>query len=192
MRDYEQLTGRPQLLIDLQQTTEVRVVERGLYLVQDVERAGSCDEERYQETDRHQSTFPSGQQRKALDLLPRRPRLDVNSGRQPVAGLGQDQPTFTAREESREHALERCRDIGIGLGEDPLDSVVDLDDDVEEVPPSLPQILQLLGEEPVSLLKRVELLQRKRVDPTQQAQFTLGGPQPLELLVAHIAHRLGL
>src|SRR5512133_1249226 len=165
MRDHQQLARRSQLLIDLQQPAKIGVVKGGLDLVQDVEGAGPRDEERDQKTDRHQRAFATGQQRKPLDLLAWRTGLDVYPRGQPVARFSQDQPTFAAWEEAREDALECRRDVGIRVREDLLHPVSDLDDDVEEVPARLPQVLELLGEELVSLLEGAELLQSQRVDP---------------------------
>ncbi len=78
-----------------------------------------------------------------------------------------------------------------GLGEDLLDALVDLLDDVEEVALGALEVLELGREEGVPLLERRELLERERVDPAEGLQAPLGPAQPLLLLVAHVGGRLG-
>ena len=123
----------PQLLVDLQQPAEVGVVERGLDLVEDVERRGAGLEQRHQERHRDQRPLATGEQREPLDLLAGRPGLDLDAGVEHVVGVGEHQPALAAREQPREGLLEGPLHVGVGLGEDLLDPGVDLADDVEEV-----------------------------------------------------------
>ena len=97
--DDDQLGGVPELAEDLQQPPQVGVVERGLDLVQDVERGRPGPEDRHYERDRGQRALPAGQQRQPLDLLARRPGLDLDPGDQQVVGLGKDQPALAAGEQ---------------------------------------------------------------------------------------------
>ena len=191
VRDDEQLGVLPELLVDLEQPAEVGVVERRLDLVEDVERRGAGLEERDEERHRHQGPLAAGEQREALDLLARRAGLDLDTGRQHVGGVGQHEPSLTAGEEPREGRVEGLGHVGVRLGEDLLDPLVDLADDVEEVLAGPTQVLELLGEELVPLLHGVELLERERVDPAEHRQLALGGLEPLLLLLAHERHRLG-
>ena len=88
-------------------------------------------------------------------------------------------------------ASKAVLDVGVGLGEDLLDPLVDLADDVEQVAAGALEVLELLGEELVPLLERRELLERQRVDPAELGQRPLGGAQPLGLLLAVEGHRRG-
>ena len=191
MGDDEQLGVLPQLLVDLQQPAEVGVVERGLDLVEDVERARARLEERHQEGHRHQRALSAGEQREPLDLLARGPGLDLDAGGEHVRGVGEHQPALPAGEEPRERRVEGLLDVGVGLAEDLLDPVVHVLDDLEEVLAGAAQVVELLGEELVTLLQRRELLQRQRVDLAQHRQRPLGGLEPLDLLLADEGDRLG-
>ena len=75
----------------------------------------------------------AGEQREPLDLLARRAGLDLDAGREHVAGVGEDQPALAAGEQPGEDPLELRRGVVEGLGEDLLDALVDLLDDVEQV-----------------------------------------------------------
>ena len=189
--DHEQLGVLAQLLVDLQQAAEVGVVERGLDLVEDVERRGPGLEERHQERHRDQRPLAAGEQREPLDLLARRPGLDLDAGGEHVAGVGEHETALAAGEEPGEGLVEGLLHVGVGLGEDLLDARVDLADDVEEVLAGALEVLELLGEELVPLLHRRELLERERVDPAEHRQRALGGAQPLDLLLAHERRGLG-
>ncbi len=75
-----------------------------------------------------------------------------------------------------------------GGGEDLLDPLVDLLDDVQEVLARGLEILQLLGQELVPLLQRRELLQRQRVDLAEREIVLLRLPEPAFLLLAVVGH----
>ena len=138
----------------------------------------------------HQGPLATGEQREPLDLLARRPRLDVEPGGEHVVRVGEDQPTLAAGEQPAEDPLELDRDIVVGLGEDPLDPLVDLADDVEQVALDRLRSSSWVGEERVPLLQRGELLQRQRVDPPERREPPLAAAQPLLLGLAHVG--LGL
>lgn len=184
VRDDDQLRGLLQLLHDPDQPLQVGVVERRLDLVHHVERTRPGLEDRHQHRHRGQRALPAGEQRQPLDLLARGPGLDVHARGEHVVGVGQDQPSLTAREQPAEDALELPGGVPEGLGEDLLDALVDLLDDLEQVGAGLLQVLQLLAEELVPLLQRRELLQRQRVDLAELLVGALGGLQPLLLLGA--------
>ena len=111
--------------------------------------------------------------------------------REHVVGVGEDEPPLAAGEEPLEDPLELLPGVVERLGEDLLDALVDLLDDVEQVALGALEVLELRGEEGVPLLERRELLERERVDPAQGLQPPLGLAQPLLLLLAHVGHRLG-
>src|SRR5690606_7389618 len=133
VRDDDQLGVLAQLREDLQQPAEVDVVERRLDLVHDVERAGSRLEDRDQQRDGGQRPLAAREQREPLDLLARRPRLHLEPGREHVVGVGEQPPALAAGEQPAEDALELARGVGERLGEDGLDALVDLADDLLEV-----------------------------------------------------------
>ena len=131
----------------VEQPAEVGVVERRLDLVHDVERARPRLEDGHQQGDRGQRALAAGQQRQPLDLLARRPGLDLDAGGEHVGRVGEDQAALAAGEQPREDALELAGRVVVGRGEDLLDPLVDLADDVEQVAAGLLQVLELLGEE---------------------------------------------
>ncbi len=69
-----------ELLHDPDQPLQVGVVERRLDLVHHVERARPGLEDRHQQRHGRQRPLAAGQQRQPLDLLARRPGLDVDAG----------------------------------------------------------------------------------------------------------------
>ena len=99
--------------------------------------------------------------------------------------VGEDEPPLTAGEEPLEDPLELDRGVLEGLGEDALDALVDLLDDVEQVALGVLEVLELLGEELVTLLEGRELLEGERVDAPQRVQLALGLAQPLLLGLTH-------
>src|SRR6266581_3670297 len=133
VRDDDQLGAFPQLLEDLQQPLQVRVVKRGLDLVKDVERRGPGFEDRDQEGDRGERPLAAGKQRQPLDLLARRPRLEVDAGAEHVVGLGQHQPALPAGEQRAEDLRELPRGVFVGGREHLLDPVIDLLDHGQQV-----------------------------------------------------------
>jgi hypothetical protein len=161
--DHDQLRGLLQLLHDPDQPAQVGVVERRLDLVHHIERAGPGLEDRDQQRHGGQRPLAAGEQREPLDLLARRPGLDLDAGGEHVLGVGQDQPALAAREQPAEDALELA-------GRVPKASVKTCSTrsstsftTCQQVGAGLLQVLQLLGEELVPLLQRRELLQRERV-----------------------------
>ena len=74
----------------------------------------------------------------------------------------------------------------IGLGEDLLDALVDLTNNVHQIALGALEVLQLLGQELVAFLQRGILLQREGVDPAQGGELALGGAQAFGLDVAHV------
>src|SRR5499433_3932951 len=195
VRDDDQLRTAAQLLEDLEQPLQVGVVQRRLDLVQHVERRRAGLEDGQQEGDRGQRALAPRQQGQPLDLLARRPGLDVDAGGQHVVGLGQHQAALAAGEQPREDLLELGRGVGERRREHLLDPVIDLFDHGEQVPPGLLEVFELGGEERVALLQRRELLQGERVDLTELGKLALRGGGPLLLLGPEVRdrpHRRGL
>ena len=74
-------------LEDAEQAPEVRVVERGLDLVEDVERARARLEDRDQQGDRGERALPAGEQREPLDLLADRAHRHLDARRERIVGV---------------------------------------------------------------------------------------------------------
>ena len=84
------------------EAADVRVVERGLDLVEQVERARPREEEREEERDRAERLLAAGEQREPGDALPGRPQLDLDARLLALLlRLGQAQPALAAGEERR-------------------------------------------------------------------------------------------
>src|SRR5665647_123622 len=92
----------------------------------------------------------------------------------PVVRVGQNQPALTSGEQPAENALELGRRVVIGLGEDLLDTFVDLTDDVHEIALGVLEVLELLGQELVAFLERGILLQCQGVDAAEGGELALG------------------
>src|SRR6266567_3902905 len=152
-----------------------RVVERCLDLVQDIERRGPGLEDRDQEGDRGQRPLAAGQQRQPLNLLARRPGLEVDTGAEHVVRLGQHEPAIPAGEQCVEDALELPRGVLVSGGEHLLHPVVDLLDHGQQVTAGLPEVLELGDEEGVPLFERRELLKGERVHLAELIEQALGG-----------------
>ncbi len=107
VRDDDELRAVRVAAQQLDEARDVRVVERSLDLVEEVERARPREEEREEERDRAERLLASGQQREPRDALARRPQLDLDP-ELPVRLVGLDEPesALAAREERRGNLLE--------------------------------------------------------------------------------------
>ena len=111
----------------LDEARDVRVVERSLDLVEQVEGAGPREEEGEQERDRAQRLLAAGKQREARDALARGPQLDLDPSLPVLAlGLDQAQAALAPREERGGDLLEVLRDGVERLGEAALDGLREL------------------------------------------------------------------
>ena len=124
MRDDNELAGLTKLGKNLQQSTQVGVVQGRLHLVHDVKGRGARLEDRHQQSHGGQGALSAREQREPLDLLACRTRLDLDSGGEHVVGVGEHQTPLPTREESVEDG-----------GEDLLDASIDLLDDAQQVVP---------------------------------------------------------
>src|SRR3712207_9348459 len=79
----------------------------------------------------------------------------LDAGREHVARIGQHQSPVAAGKEPGEDLLELTRRVVVGGREDLLDPLVDLADDVEEVPAG---VLQVRSEEHTSELQSRQYL----------------------------------
>jgi len=77
--DDDELGGLRVAAEELDEAADVRVVQRGLDLVEEVERAWSREEEREQERDRPKRLLTAGEQREPCHALADRPELDLDA-----------------------------------------------------------------------------------------------------------------
>ena len=80
--------------------------------------------------------------------------------------------------------FERTASVFEGVGEDDLHTLVEIGDDLQQVFASLGEVVELVGQELVTLLKSRKLLERKWVDRTESLEQLLGVAQALLLLCA--------
>ena len=154
MGDDDELRAVRERAQDLQEAVDVEVVERGLDLVEDVERARPGEEDGEQERERGHRLLAAGEQRQALGRLAGGRDLDLDAhlvlGPSPsprsgsasrLVGLGaaehraragvlahEPQAAATAREEVADDLLEVLRRGGERLLEGLLDAAVGVPD----------------------------------------------------------------
>src|SRR5581483_437618 len=149
---------------ELGEPADVRVVERGLDLVEEVERARAGEEEREQERDRAERLLATREEREARHLLAGRPQLDLDAGLLPVLlGLCQPQAALAAREERRCDLVEVALDGGERLGEARLDRVRQVVTQPLELGEALLEVSTLRRQLREPLLLGLVLLLRQRV-----------------------------
>src|SRR4051812_37060736 len=126
VRDHDELRAVRVAAQKLGEAADVRVVERGLDLVQEVERARPREEEREQERDRAERLLAAGEEREPRHALAGRPQLDLDPGFRLVVvpfGLRQPQPSLAAGEQRLRHVCEVALDRLESLLEPPLDGL---------------------------------------------------------------------
>src|SRR5207247_3378885 len=107
---------------ELDEAPDVRVVERGLDLVQKVEGARAREEEREEERDRPERLLAAREKREARDALARRLQLDLDPGLLAFPlRLAAYEPALAAREEGARDLREVALDGGVG----PLEATLD-------------------------------------------------------------------
>src|SRR4051812_4128099 len=122
MRDHDELRAIGVRAEQLREAADVRVVERRLDLVEEVERARPREEEREQECDRAQRLLPTGEQRQPRDALTGRAELDLDARLLfLILGLRHAEPPVSAGEEGGRDLGEVPLDRLEGLGEAGLD-----------------------------------------------------------------------
>ena len=90
----------------LHEPADVRVVERGVHLVEDAEGRRLVLEDREEQADRGHGLFASGEQQDVLKLLARGHGHDVDAGLEDVVVVHQGKARGTAAEELLERLLE--------------------------------------------------------------------------------------
>src|SRR6185503_18882743 len=178
-----------------------RVVERGLDLVEEVERARLREEEGEEERDRTERLLPAREQRQAGDLLSRGAQLHLDAGLRAgtvlVVRLDEPQPALAAREERRGDLLEVGRNRGERLVEAPVHGLRQLVAERGELGERRLEI-RTLGRELVEpLLLGLVLLLGERIDlPERLATRFEPGHARGELVavdgVVVVVRRLGL
>ena len=100
MRDDDELRPVGEAAQELDEAADVRVVEGGLDLVEEIERARPREEEREEEGDRAEGLFAAGEEREPLHTLPGGAQLDLDAGLVPVfsvlLGLSEPESAFAA------------------------------------------------------------------------------------------------
>src|SRR5438094_7061497 len=92
VRDHDELSSVRVPAQQRDEAADVRVVERGLDLVEQIERTGPSEEQREEERDGSECLLAARQERQALHLLAGRPQLDLDAGLALlVLGVGQAQ-----------------------------------------------------------------------------------------------------
>src|SRR5664280_2480400 len=107
VRDDHELRRRGKLTQGLDEPADVRLVERGIHLVEDAERDGPHFEHREEERDGGQGALAPGEHRERLRLLAGRTGDDLHAGRRQVGRVGQAEAGEPAAEELLEAPVER-------------------------------------------------------------------------------------
>src|SRR5437764_14273315 len=147
MRDHDERRAIQVLAKQRDEAADVRVVERRLHLIEEVERTGPREEQREEERDRVERLLAAREKRQPLHPLARRPQLDLDSGLALlVLGVRQAQTSFAAGEERRRDLLEIPLHGVERLGEPPLDRLRELHAQLLELGKALFEILALRGQ----------------------------------------------
>src|SRR5262249_51593518 len=169
--------------------------ERGLDLVEEVERRRPRQEEREQERERAQRLLATGQEREPSDPLAGRaqPDLDSRLGVLVLAlqlGLGQLQQSLAAGEERRRDLGDRPLDRLEGGVEARIDRVREPRAQVLELGEALLEILALLDELCEPLLLTLVLLLGERVHLADGLEPALRARQLLDHRLTRLVARL--
>src|SRR3954471_1389090 len=193
VRDHDELRTVGVRAQELREATDVRVVERCLDLVEEVERARPREEEREQERDRAEGLLAARQKRQARDALPGRAQLDLDPGLLVLLlRLGQPEPPLAAGEERCGHLAEVLLDRRERLGEAGLDRPCQVVAELLELVEALLQVGALHRELLEPLLLGVVFLLRERIDLAELLAALLRARELLGELVAVLAlRRLG-
>src|SRR5262249_6625448 len=147
------------------EASDVRVVERGLDLVEEIERTRPSEEEREEERDRAQRLLAAGEQRKARHLLAGGTELDLDArGLVLLLGVGQAQPALAAGEQRRRALGEVRLDVRERLGEPLLDRARQVVAQLLELREARLEVLPLRRELDQPFLLLFVLLLRQRID----------------------------
>ena len=123
MRDDDELRTIRVAAEEVDETSDVRIVERGLDLVEQVERARFREEQGEQERDRAERLLAAGEEREPCNALPGRPQLDFDAGlgiRQLLVRLDEREAALTTWEQRCRYLLEVARDSAERLREPAL------------------------------------------------------------------------
>ena len=187
MRDHDELRAVRVAAQELDEASDVRVVERGLDLVEEVEGARLREEQREEERDRPERLLPTREQRETRDLLACRPELHLDSGLDLGTILGrldQPEPALPAGEEGRRDLLEVRGDRSERLVEPAVDGLRQLVPQGRELRERRLEVGALCRELLEPHLLRLVLLLRQRVDLPERFPARLEPRQPCGELVA--------
>gem|GEM_PF-6192911 len=118
MSNDDELRRFAKFLEDFDETAEVRVIERGLHLVEHVERRGPRLEDGNEERQRGEGSLATGKEGEPLDALASRTRFDFDARRQRRLRFGQHHMSLSPGEERGEDAFECLRNVHVCLSKD--------------------------------------------------------------------------
>src|SRR5262249_8918264 len=187
-RDDDKLRAVGVLTQQRHEAADVGVVERGLDLVEQVERARARKEEREEERDRSERLLAARQQRQPLHLLADRAQMDLDARlRLLVLRLDQLQPSFPAGEERRCDLGEVLLNRVERLRKAALDGFLELCAQLLELGEALLEVLALCRQLLEPRLLRVVLLLRERIHLPERLAAALEALRALGELVAVVA-----
>ena len=145
MRNDNQLTGRAEFLEQRNKATQVNVVKRGFNLVEYVKGTRARAENSDEHCQRRQRLLAAGEQRQPLNLFARRAGFNLDTCREQVVRLGENQSSVAAREKRLKDCGEFCLDIVPRVCEELQDRGIDFLDNIGEVLAGLEDIIELRG-----------------------------------------------
>jgi hypothetical protein len=108
--DHDELNTSRELGQQIREALHVRLVERGVHLVQHTERGWIDLEQPEQQRDHGKCTLTPAQRQQPLQLLARRSGHDVDARAKQIIGIGKHQARLAAAEQLRKAILERFLD----------------------------------------------------------------------------------
>ena len=151
----------------VREPADVRLVERGVDLVEHAERHGPDLEHREQQRHGRQGALTAGEHREGLRLLPRRTGDDLDARRSEVRRIRHRKPRETTAEQLLEPGGERDLECLEGRSELVGDHRVELGDQLARPDDRGPEVGVLRFEAFQSCLELCVLIDRVRIDRTE-------------------------
>ena len=198
VRDDDELALTDELVENLDESADVRFVQRRVHLVQHAEGAGLHHVDGEEQGHGRHRALATGQERYALQLLAGRLGDNVDAGLERVILIHEDEIRLTSAEELGEHDLEVIPDLVEGIGKEFLRGAIDLADHLQQLGLRVDEVGILLLEEDLALFEFLVFLNGLDIDGAHGVEALceflddLFDARPVNALRLNRQHGLGL